>query len=1127
MANPNSSVEYGEGGGGSANIEYVDAYPVAADAVAGTIYVLNSTDEHGTLKVTAATPLTYTTETFDTTDDADFLGIVADPPNFPAGTVNQYIFSTAPSGGRQLSLLRYSSSVWATIPSNTLNTYLPSDYIWLGDSNGSGVENAQGAGSFLDLAAAVAVFTANPGRDEYGTTPSNRQTLTYDPTMTYIYHDVTLGEIRAITAETAAVPETREVVSLGGGDGLLYEELVAVDNSGVATAFTAAGTGVTLTADMQFLAYGVDDNGTLVTIPIEEIADFTATPTTAPGDVIPVAERYSVPNTTPQIVLSQGASDELLVSAGTISTAFAFTIYQVIAGRDPSTANILGLVSEAEAAKNAAEAAQTAAETAQTAAEAAETDAHTAETQAIVSRTAAATSATQAASSASDAQTAENNAETAETNAETAETNAETAVTAAELAATEAAAYAAQANAQADIQVGSPIGDLIATSPVLPIGTVGNGSLIAFGASEVWDLDSAVPAGYVAGTGSNNERLMVPTNPTPGSNGFIIEILVADVAIQRAFLPRGLFTNVSNDTSGSRIFASATQGVQVLYDSGLVPYLTIAGINSGLPANTRVKIYTAVVRGEQGIQGIQGVGAGSSDGVITGISMDSSGQVTVTRSVGADITEDFATAIAALILAGEAGLANALASVDLPTPIEALVGRVFNTDGTLVVCRRYLQPGHLGTVDWTQWALNADISAYWTGETGLTFRGVISRSSDISNPVNQDVYVTPGGVWFRRIVSNIQTGWFAFRNPHGWIGEFESELDADSQVTENSQIAEWENGVWISSNFVAPVTSDVTYGYERARAFATSQLDSVTQAEAEAGTVTDDRLWSPERVAQAIAALAAMSSAGFHFTSGAPADSVGENGDGALDYTNGVFYEKVSGSWTSRYTDQIGQAGTMDGVINALSGSLSGATLTLTAGRSVGADVVSQGISLPFALLTGAIFTGHVSGIAPTLQAHLTRRDYVDNADALRALLTGATFTGAVKGITPVDDTDFVIKSYVDGRTTVPTHTTDQYVAVKATSTFVAADFTGANGIAFAAGSATAIIPDTLSGNIFVAVARLGSDPDAAFFDIGQSGFNQIGGLEDAVEQTINGSLYEVRVTENAGDYGGEIVEYR
>ena len=49
-------------------------------------------------------------------------------------------------------------------------------------------------------------------------------------------------------------------------------------------------------------------------------------------------------------------------------------------------------------------------------------------------------------------------------------------------------------------------------------------------------------------------------------------------------------------------------------------------------------------------------------------------------------------------------------------------------------------------------------------------------------------------------------------------------------------------------------------------------------------------------------------------------------------------------------------------------------------------------------------------GIAPTLQAHLTRRDYVDNADALLAALTGATFTGAVKGVTPVDPTDFVIK---------------------------------------------------------------------------------------------------------------------
>ena len=152
-------------------------------------------------------------------------------------------------------------------------------------------------------------------------------------------------------------------------------------------------------------------------------------------------------------------------------------------------------------------------------------------------------------------------------------------------------------------------------------------------------------------------------------------------------------------------------------------------------------------------------------------------------------------------------------------------------------------------------------------------------------------------------------------------------------------------------------------------------------------------------------------------------------------------------------------------------------------------------------------------------------------------VLAGATFTGGMSfddtasGQTPTAADHFATKSYVDGRTNMPTHTTDQYVAVKATSTFVDADFADANSanwVAFAEGSATATIPDSISGNIFVGLARLSSDDAAIFLDIGQSGFNQIGGSAiqtDTVD--IDGSTYEVRVTNNAGDYGGELVEYR
>ena len=427
-------------------------------------------------------------------------------------------------------------------------------------------------------------------------------------------------------------------------------------------------------------------------------------------------------------------------------------------------------------------------------------------------------------------------------------------------------------------------------------------------------------------------------------------------------------------------------------------------------------------------------------------------------------------------------------------------------------------------------------------------------------------------------------------------------------------------------------------------------------------------------------AISGFGSGGFtlRFGTGAPGSSLGSDGDWYINTTTGGFFEKTSGSWSVRYTDQVG------------------------AGGGLTQDQVDARVTALAALLTGAVFTGAVSGITPTADAHFTRKDYVDTEDALAlkiaqnlsdlasvatartnlglgtaateevgtaqgdipllgtggtlpidrggtqsstvtgarntlgiltqaevdgrvtagvldeaedgntdawgiakggtgattasaartalsvlnqagvddrvaagvlnqaedgntsawgiakggtgattasaartalsvlnqagvdgrvsalaALLTGATFTGAVKGVTPVDATDFVIKSYVDGRTNAPTHTTDQYVAVKATNTFVAADFTGANGEAFASGSSTAIIPDTLSGSVYFALARLASDPDAIFLDVGNSGINQIGGLTDEVELTINGQTYNVRVSENSAEYGGSTVEYR
>ena len=213
---------------------------------------------------------------------------------------------------------------------------------------------------------------------------------------------------------------------------------------------------------------------------------------------------------------------------------------------------------------------------------------------------------------------------------------------------------------------------------------------------------------------------------------------------------------------------------------------------------------------------------------------------------GIDPTEDAHLTTMSWVLAATVAAAMGLATGGAPdTLTETDVGRVYNNEGTLVVARRYLQAGHSLAVTWTAWTDGQDVSAYWTGQQGVTFRGVHDRASQISSPANQDVYVTPNGTWWRRIANNLQTGWFTFSDPNGWIGEFTDEDHADSQVTGNNQIAEWGRSVSISSAYMAPADDEVTYGFEPARTSGGSFADlSDTPAELGAAgtspTVNDD-----------------------------------------------------------------------------------------------------------------------------------------------------------------------------------------------------------------------------------------------------------------------------------------------
>ena len=87
----------------------------------------------------------------------------------------------------------------------------------------------------------------------------------------------------------------------------------------------------------------------------------------------------------------------------------------------------------------------------------------------------------------------------------------------------------------------------------------------------------------------------------------------------------------------------------------------------------------------------------------------------------------------------------------------------------------------------------------------------------------------------------------------------------------------------------------------------------------------------------------------------------------------------IDDSTSGEITISASGGGISDGVVNALTLALAGSDLTLTAGRTIGVDISSSALTLPFALLSGATFTGAVSGITPTDDEHFATKLYVDN----------------------------------------------------------------------------------------------------------------------------------------------------
>ena len=171
----------------------------------------------------------------------------------------------------------------------------------------------------------------------------------------------------------------------------------------------------------------------------------------------------------------------------------------------------------------------------------------------------------------------------------------------------------------------------------------------------------------------------------------------------------------------------------------------------------------------------------------------------------------------------------------------------------------------------------------------------------------------------------------------------------------------------------------------------------------------------------------------------------------------------------------------------------------------------------------GALIEFSASAGAVVMQFYTYVPGSIADAGAILAALQGYLTAGSQTGIsvTLTDAGALDIDVRPDG-----THTS-QYIAVKATNNSswpTSLEPTGPNGRR----SPRHVIPD-LAGDIFVAVARLATDPAPTFVEFDDGGLNVITAFAEATDtlDVVAGSAYNIWITSAAADYGARPLEFR
>ena len=493
--------------------------------------------------------------------------------------------------------------------------------------------------------------------------------------------------------------------------------------------------------------------------------------------------------------------------------------------------------------------------------------------------------------------------------------------------AAQAGAETAQALAEqaagtaADIPTGSPRGALIGTSPTLSTATTTNATVRAFGAAEVWTLGPNAPAGFTLALIANNERFLFPDLHSPGLNGVWYVVEVGGVEIDEVFMPWGGVSQSPANANSVQYLSAAASGtarnltIRYFARSGDTPaYAAIYGAGTVLPANTVLKVYAAVVRGEKGDPG---TGDGSAAG-FTEAQIQAFIDATPLSQLAGSVTD---AQIPAAIMRDAELTASAVRTLLGLTEDE--VNDLF-TGATIA--------GQV--VTFTQNDGTTDTLTIPAGTAGMA-DGVVASGAFNATGTELVLTLDTGGTVTVNVPALLRAG----------AGDGTADVLIDELGTSAATITLTDNLFWVGTGVTIPATThgilidlspatddyhfvdwdtirlkdagvigelSVTGQYETFVAQTVTgvgHLIRIGHDDAGQALLADDGGTGINidflRIERLLVPVNTVGTS-FLYGSGVPADTLGADGDSYLDTDGGTIYKKASGAWALEYTFPTG-----------------------------------------------------------------------------------------------------------------------------------------------------------------------------------------------------------------------------